>query len=447
MLALFWLEWRLALVAFAAWPLIALLLGRLTAATSTASYTFKHAEAHMVNTVQEQVRSQAVVKVFGFQHILADQMQRQLVSLADVSTRAFFLKGLVATSSLLSVLFIQLLVAGVGAWLAASGYLSVGALVAFLGLLSVVGRNAYELSKRVLPDVVAASGGVQRMEELLNEVPALSNAPGAMALPRPAQSIRFDNVSFGYNGQAAALKGVTLNIPVGQYVAFVGPSGSGKSTLLNLLIRFYDSSAGQVTIDGYDIRQVTQESLREHMGVVFQDTFLFDTTIRENLRFARPDASDEEIEEAARAAEMHTAITSLPYGYDTMAGAAGGELSGGQRQRLAIARALLRDPAILLLDEPTSALDAATEAAISTTLERLAHGRTVMMATHRLASVVNADRIFVLDAGRLIESGSHTELLAQQGLYYQLWQKQQAASEGERPMPVVPARMAEMVVS
>jgi ATP-binding cassette subfamily B protein len=447
MMALFWLEWRLALVTFAAWPLIAILLGRLTAATSAASYTFKHAEAGMVNTVQEQVRSQAVVKVFGGQHILADQMQRQLVSLADVSTRAFFLKGLVATSSLLSVLFIQLLIAGVGAWLVASGYLSVGALVAFLGLLSVVGRNAYELSKRVLPDVVAASGGVQRIEELLDEVPALRDAPEAVALPRPTQSIRFDNVSFGYNGQSAALDGVTLNIPVGQYVACVGPSGSGKSTLLNLLIRFYDSSAGRVTIDGYDIRQVTQESLREHMGVVFQDTFLFDTTIRENLRFARPDASDEEIEEAARAAEMHTAITRLPYGYDTMAGAAGGELSGGQRQRLAIARALLRDPAILLLDEPTSALDAATEAAISATLERLAHGRTIIIATHRLASVVNANRIFVLDAGQLIESGSHTELLAQQGLYYHLWQKQQAASDGERSAPILSTRMAEMVVS
>jgi ATP-binding cassette subfamily B protein len=447
MMALFWLEWRLALVTFAAWPLIAILLGHLTTATSAASYTFKHAEARMVNTVQEQVRSQAVVKVFGLQHILADQMQRQLVSLADVSTRAFFLKGLVATSSLLSVLFMQLLIAGVGAWLAASGYLSVGALVAFLGLLSVVGRNAYELSKRVLPDVVAASGGVQRMEELLDEVPALRDAPGAVALPRPTQSICFDNVSFGYNGQPAALEGVTLNIPVGQYVAFVGPSGSGKSTLLNLLIRFYDSNTGQVTIDGYDIRQVTQESLREHMGVVFQDTFLFDTTIRENLRFARPDASDEEIEEAARAAEMHTAITRLPYGYDTMAGAAGGELSGGQRQRLAIARALLRNPAILLLDEPTSALDAAAEAAISATLERLARGRTVIIATHRLASVVNANRIFVLDAGRLIESGSHTELLAQQGLYCQLWQKQHSASEGERSVSVLPARMAEIVVS
>jgi ATP-binding cassette subfamily B protein len=449
MLALFWLEWRLALVTFVTWPLVALLLGRLTAATSAASYAFKHAEGRMVNTVQEQVRSQAVVKAFGFQHILAEQMQRQLASLAEVSTRAFFLKGLVATSSLLSVLFIQLLVAGVGAWLVASGALSVGTLIAFLGLLSVVGRNAYELAKRVLPDVVAASGGVQRLEELLNEVPALCNAPGAMTLPRPVQSIRFDDVVFGYNGQAAALNGVTLHIPVGQFVAFVGPSGSGKSTLLNLLMRFYDSTAGQITIDGYDTRRVTQESLREHMGVVFQDTFLFDTTIRENLRFARPDATDEEIEQAARAAEMHAAIASLPYGYDTMVGAAGGELSGGQRQRLAIARALLRDPAILLLDEPTSALDAATEAAIGATLERLARERTVIMATHRLASVVNADRIFVLDGGRLVESGTHAELLAQQGLYSQLWHKPHGASGSAngRGAPAAPAHVTGMAIS
>jgi ATP-binding cassette subfamily B protein len=347
------------------------------------------------------------------------------------------------------VVFIQLLVAGVGAWLAARGSLSVGALVAFLGLLSVVGRNAYELSKRVLPDVVAASGGVQRLEELLNEMPALSDSPGAMTLPRPVQSIRFENVTFGYTGQAAALNGVTLHIPVGQYVAFVGPSGSGKSTLLNLLMRFYDSTTGQITIDGYDIRQVTQESLREHMGVVFQESFLFDTTIRENLRFARPDATDAELEQAARAAEMHTAIVGLPYGYDTLAGAAGGELSGGQRQRLAIARALLRDPAILLLDEPTSALDAATEAAIGATLERLARERTIIMATHRLASVVSADRIFVLDGGQLVESGTHAELLAQQGHYSQLWHKQHAATGNDngRAAPVAQATSAEMAIS
>ncbi len=449
MLALFYLEWRLALVTFAAWPVIVIILGRLTRATSVASYQFKQAEAHMVNTVQENVRSQAVVKAFGFQHLLIDRLRQQLVDLAHTSTTAFFFKGMVATTSLLSVLFIQILVTGVGAWLATQGYLSVGSLIAFLGLLSVAGRNAYELSKRVLPDIVAASGGVQRLEELLSEVPTLTDAPDAAILPRPTHTMRFHDVTFCYSGEQPTLNRLTLNIPVGHYVAFVGPSGSGKSTLLNLLMRLYDSTSGQITIDGYDIRQVTQESLRTHMGVVFQDTFLFDTTIRENLRLACPDATDAEIEHAAQAAEIHTSITRLPNGYDTMTGAGGGQLSGGQRQRLAIARALLRNPAILLLDEPTSALDAATEAAISATLERLAHERTVIIATHRLASVVNADRIFVLDAGCLVEAGTHTELLARRGLYYDLWQNQQAmrADAGEPPAPIEPDRVARMAAS
>lgn len=438
LLMLFYLEWRLALVTFAAWPLIAMLLGRLTAATSVASLHYKQTEAHMLNTVQESVRSQAVVKAFGFQSHMLDRMRQHLLTLASTGTTAFFFKGMVATSSLLSVLFIQILVTGVGAWLATRGYLSIGALIAFLGLLTVMGRNAYELSKRVLPDMVAASGGLQRLEELLAEVPSLIDAPEAVTLPRPAQEIRFDNVSFSYSGEQPTLDHLTLRIQAGQYVAIVGPSGSGKSTLLNLLTRFYDVHAGRITLDGYDIREVTQASLRAHMGVVFQDTFLFDTTIRENLRLARPTATDDEIEAAARAAEIHTWIMGLPQGYDTMAGAAGGQLSGGQRQRLALARALLRDPALLLLDEPTSALDAVTEAAISVTLARLAHERTVIISTHRLAAVVNADRIFVLDAGHLVEAGTHAELLAQRGLYYDLWQKQQSSSNatGERTVPI-----------
>jgi ATP-binding cassette subfamily B protein len=438
LLMLFYLEWRLALVTFAAWPLIAMLLGRLTAATSVTSLHYKQNEARMLNTVQESVRSQAVVKAFGFQSHMLDRMRQHLLTLASTGTTAFFFKGMVATSSLLSVLFIQMLVTGVGAWLATRGYLSIGTLIAFLGLLTVMGRNAYELSKRVLPDMVAASGGLQRLEELLAEVPSLIDAPEAVTLPRPAQEIRFDNVSFSYSGEQPTLDHLTLCIQAGQYVAIVGPSGSGKSTLLNLLTRFYDVDAGQITLDGYDIREVTQASLRTHMGVVFQESFLFDTTIRENLRLARPTATDDEIETAARAAEIHTWIMGLPQGYDTMAGAAGGQLSGGQRQRLALARALLRDPALLLLDEPTSALDATTEAAISATLAQLARERTVIMSTHRLAAVVNADRIFVLEAGHLVEVGTHAELLARRGLYYDLWQKQQSSSNatGERTVPI-----------
>jgi len=208
-------------------------------------------------------------------------------------------------------------------------------------------------------------------------------------------------------------------------VAFVGPSGCGKSTILNLILRFYDPVAGAVTIDGRDIRTVTQASLRGQIGTVLQDTFLFNTSVRENIRLGRPDASDGDVEAAAKTAEIHDLIVSLPQRYDTVVGERGVRLSGGQRQRLAIARAMLRDAPILLFDEATSALDAQTEAAINQTLATLAKNRTTVTVTHRLSSVVHADTIFVLEHGRLVQHGSHAELAARDGLYRQLWQQQE----------------------
>jgi ATP-binding cassette subfamily B protein len=203
----------------------------------------------------------------------------------------------------------------------------------------------------------------------------------------------------------------------------VGPSGSGKSTLLGLLLRLHDPTAGSVTVDGHDLRHVTQMSLRMQIGVVFQDSFLFDTTIRENIRLGKPEATDEEIEAAARDAGIHEVIVALPEGYDTRAGAGGASLSGGERQRVAIARALVRNPAILVLDEPASALDAQTEAAINRTLQQLAKGRTVIAVTHRLTASVS-DRILVFNSGRLVEEGHHADLLARGGSYADLWRAQ-----------------------
>ena len=206
-------------------------------------------------------------------------------------------------------------------------------------------------------------------------------------------------------------------------MAFVGRSGSGKSTVLNLLTRFHDSAIGTVAIDGHNIQQTSRHSLRAQMGAVFQQSYLFDTTLRENIRQGRLDADDTEVEDAARAAEIHDFIAGLPEGYDTQPGEGGGQLSGGQRQRIALARAILRDPKILLLDEATSALDPRTEAAVNATLERLAQGRTVVSVTHRLSAVTNMDRIFVLDRGAVIEAGRHKELLNLKGVYHQMWQE------------------------
>jgi ATP-binding cassette subfamily B protein len=251
------------------------------------------------------------------------------------------------------------------------------------------------------------------MNDLLDQTSRIEDAPGAVALPRLQSEIVLEDVSFSYTGEQSQLRNLNLRIPRGCKVGLVGPSGSGKSTVLNLILRLYDPESGCVRIDGRDVREVTRESLLAQIGVVFQESFLFNTSIRENIRLGKQDATDAEVEAAARGAEIHDFIESLPQGYDTHAGERGGLISGGQRQRIAIARATIRDPAILLLDEATSALDPATESAILTTLYRLAAGRTMIFATHRLDSLADADIVFVLEDGRVAASGSPRELLAQ----------------------------------
>jgi ATP-binding cassette subfamily B protein len=265
---------------------------------------------------------------------------------------------------------------------------------------------------------------MQRIQELLDEKPGVVDPPDAQPLPRLSQEIKFTGVKFGYTPAQLNLDDVSFTIRAGESVAFVGPSGSGKSTVLMILNRFYEPDAGTVVFDGHDVRSASQQSLRMQLGIVFQESLLFNTTIRENIRVGKPEATDEEVESAARAAEIHGIITAMPEGYDTPVGERGGRLSGGQRQRVAIARALLRDPRVLVLDEATSALDSATEAAINNTLERAAKGRTLVSVTHRLASIVGMDHIFVMEAGRLVEHGRHKELLALGGVYSDLWEKQ-----------------------
>ena len=421
---LFVLEWRLALVSMVALPLMMLGTRAFTPRASRANYQLKQAQGQLASTVHEHVRAQPVIKVFGLQASTLARFRHQLSGLARDTVRASFFTQLVGTASSLGVLLVQLVALGVGAVLALHGQVTVGALVAFISLLSSVNKDAYNLSKKVVPSLLTATGGLQRIEDLLGQRPRVVDAPGARPLPRLAREIRFTDVSFSYTGDQLHLDHVSFTIPAGETVAFVGPSGGGKSTILGLLTRFYDVAGGAVTMDGHDLQRVTQESLHAQIGIVFQDTFLFNTTMGDNIRMGKPDATDAEIAAAARAAEIHDLITSLPRGYDTPTGELGGLLSGGQRQRIAIARAILRDPAILILDEATSALDPATEAAIIATLERVAHDRTVIVVTHRLAAIHRADRIFVVDSGRVVEQGRHHELLARSGLYRELWWKQ-----------------------
>jgi ABC-type multidrug transport system fused ATPase/permease subunit len=266
-----------------------------------------------------------------------------------------------------------------------------------------------------------ATAGARRCFEILDSRDDVVDSPNAIAIEKTNGAISFQNVSFGYDLDREILSNVNLEIAPNQIIALVGGTGAGKSTLLSLVPRFYDPTAGRLTLDGRDIREITKKSLRQHIAIVLQDTLLFSTTVRENIAYGRPDATDEEIREAARRAQADEFISQLPNGYESEVGERGGHLSVGQRQRIGIARAFLKNAPILLLDEPTSALDPTTESAIMETIKDLMRGRTTIIITHRIATIHNVDQIVVLEGGRVVEQGRGPELVARGGVYAKLY--------------------------
>ena len=428
------LEWELALAATLVWPLVLILPRFIAPRAAHAGYEKKQEESSMLSAVEEMIGASRVIKAYGLESHSRARFELRLARLAGSSARAAFLGSMVERATVVTIYAVQVLAVAVGAWLAYTARVTVGALVSFLTIfwnlgwsLVVIGRSA--------PAMVAASSSMRRIDELLREPEDTGADPGLTELSPLASTIRFDDVSFSYRDGEPVLREAAFEIRRGQSVAFVGPSGSGKSTVLNLLARFYEQTSGRVLIDAVDTRTTSARSQRAFMGIVLQDTFLFNSSIRDNILLGRLDAGQLEVESAARAAELHDTILAMPHGYDTNVGERGGNLSGGQRQRVSLARALLRDPALLLLDEVTAALDPGAEAAINETLARAGRGRTTVSVTHRLAGSRGADCIFVVDRGTVVERGTHDALIELGGVYAGLWRKQSGfvlSSDGQR---------------
>jgi ABC-type multidrug transport system fused ATPase/permease subunit len=413
----------LAVIVLLGAPLIAGVYRAMAKGAQRRSIAVQEQLGGVLAIASENYGGQSVVKAFALEAKEMARFGRSSDRLFESEVRLQLFGGFFSLSVNMIVTFLRLVVLGFGAWLILHHHLTIGGLVAFVSLMGEVLAPVTVLTG-IGQQLQSATGALVRINEVIDEAPEVVDQPDATPLAPMTREVRLNNIGFSYSPERRTLEGIDAAIPAGSRVAFVGPTGAGKSSVLGLLTRFYDPSEGSVTVDGQDIRQATLASLRGQIGVVFQDTFLFDNSVRENIAMGRPGASDAEIEAAARAAEMHDFVTALPRGYATLVGERGGRLSGGQRQRLAIARALLRDPAILLLDEATSALDPRTERLISDTLERAGKGRTTIAVTHRLTSIVDYDRIFVIVEGRLVEQGSHDELLAQGGVYATLWAEQ-----------------------
>ena len=401
---MFSLNWQLGLISCIGLTFCILAPAKIGQKATQQNYELREEEGQIANVVQENILSQSVVKIFGLQGRTIKDFSKDLHKLKKVYVQAKFFSYLVQRIPTLVFVFVQLVIISIGAVMTYWKWITVGTLVSYQVLL--VGLNLNILSFTFsLPHLIDGIAAMQRVHLLLAELPQIQDAPDAIDLPQFKSEIYFDDVSFSYSSDRSGVKNLSLKIRQGDFAVFVGQSGAGKSTIVNLLTRFYDPDKGRILFDGVDLRDCTVRSLRSQIGLVSQEVILFNGSVRENIRMGYLEASDEEVEAAAKSAEIHDFILTLPQGYDTPVGDRGGQLSGGQRQRIALARALVREPAILILDEATSALDPATEAEIIATIERISQDRTVIFITHRMAHALRADVMFVMDSGCLVVSG------------------------------------------
>jgi ATP-binding cassette subfamily B protein len=425
---LLWMNPQLALLALATLPFLAHRAFHLGRRLRPLSLAVQQQLAVLTTRLEQNLHGARVVKAFAQEDAEIARFDRENDRWFDLSVRASRLQAINTPLIDFIANVSTVIIIWYGGLLVIQGHLTLGELVSFTTYLAQLALPVRRLGQIVPALAIAAAAGT-RIFEILDAQSEVRDAPDAIPLPPARGLVRFENVSFAYFRRHRVLDDITFEAQPGQVIALLGMTGSGKSTIINLIPRFYDATEGRIAIDGYDIRSVTLNSLRDQIGIVLQETLLFATTIRENIAFGRPDAREEEIIQAARAAQAHDFIVETPNGYDTLVGERGITLSGGQRQRVAIARALLKDPRILILDDATSSVDTETEQLIQKALERLMRGRTSFIIAQRLSTLRMADLILVLEKGRIAARGTHEELLRRSGLYAEIYQQQLRGKE------------------
>lgn len=423
---MFWMDWELALIALAIVPLFFLSTTKMTRRIHEVARQQRKREGAMAATAAEAIGAIKVVQALSLEGMLEDMFAREnRKSLEDVARTQQLSAGLQRTVELLTAIATAL-VLWRGVHLVMQGSATAGDLLVFINYLKTAYRPTRQLAKQMAMISKATASG-ERIVDLLDVVPEVRNQPGAIAAPAFRGAVQFRNVSFAYEPEKLILDNLSLRVQPGQRIALVGASGGGKSTLVSLLLRLYDPTDGQILIDGHDLREYTLDSLRRQISIVLQDSVLFGVSIRDNIAYGSLEATNADIETAARLANAHEFIMALPQGYDTVLGERGATLSGGQRQRIAIARAAIRQSPIVVLDEPTVGLDNENEHAVTDALRRLTKGCTTFLITHDLRSAMDADQIFFIDRGAILEQGTHRELMRLNQRYATLYRLQNSA--------------------